>query len=107
MAFLDDVKKYLRISTDALDVEITDLIDAAKSDLELSGIDPDKIILEDVVEGEETTAEADPMIRRAVVTYCKANFGYDNPDHERLLRAYHLLKSHLNISEEYRAGEEE
>ena len=107
MALIDDVKKHLRISTDALDVEVTDLIDAAKADLELSGIDPDKIILEDVVEEEETTAEADPMMRRAVVTYCKAFFGYDNPDHDRLLRAYNHLKGHLSISEDYRAGEEE
>lgn len=95
MAFIDDVKKHLRISTDALDIEVQDLIDAAEEDLELSGIDPEKIV------------DTDPLIRRSVVTYCKANFGYDNPDHERLLRAYHLLKSHLTLADDYRAGEEE
>ena len=95
MAFLDDVKTYLRISTDALDAEVQDLIEAAKIDLILSGVDGDKVDTDD------------PLIRRAVVTYCKAHFGYDNPDHDRLLRAFNLLKSHLTISDEYRAGDEE
>jgi len=45
MALLDDVKLALRISpgTTAYDGEVQDLIDAAKADLRLSGVDPAKL----------------------------------------------------------------
>ncbi|NOK23906.1 DNA-packaging protein, partial [Corallococcus carmarthensis] len=73
---LDDVKLALRISSSAFDSEVQDLIDAAKADLQLSGVDEIKLI------------DTDPLIKRAIVTYVKANFGFDNPDAERLQRAY-------------------
>ena len=107
MDFINDVKNYLRISTDALDIEVQDLIDAAVADLKLSGVDPDKIILEDVVVEEETVTEADPLIRRAVTLYCKAHFGYDNPDHDKLLKSYDMLKNHLTLADDYRVGDAE
>jgi len=45
MALLDDVKVALRISpgTTAYDGEVQDLIEAAKADLRLSGVDPAKL----------------------------------------------------------------
>lgn len=91
MALLDDVKAALRISatTTNFDGEVQDLIDAAKADLGLSGVVSEKVI---------TT---DPLIKRAVVTYCKAEFGYDNPDADRLKKSYDLLKAHLTLSEDY------
>src|SRR5690606_8674158 len=91
MALLDDVKLALRISpgTAAYDDEVQDLIEAAKADLRLSGVDPAKL------------DELDPLIKRAIVTYCKANFGWDNPDADRLQRAYDLLKAHLTLSQDY------
>lgn len=93
MAFIDDVKKHLRITTTALDVEVQDLMDAAELDLELSGLDPAKIV---------TT---DPLIRRAITIYCKAHFGYDNPDSDRFAKSYDMLKNHLTMAEDYLAGE--
>lgn len=92
MALIDDVKTALRISagTVAFDSEISDLIAAAKADLQLSG-----------VTAEKTADDNDPLIRRAVVTYVKANFGWDNPDADRLQHAYNLLKMHLTLSQEY------
>jgi len=92
MALLDDVKLALRISpgTTAYDGEVQDLIEAAKADLRLSGVDPAKL------------DELDPLIKRAIVTYCKAHFGFDNADAERLERAYDMLKAHLTLSQEYR-----
>jgi len=65
MALLDDVKLALRISPTiiAYDDEVQDLIEAAKADLKLSGVDPAKL------------DESDPLIKRAIVTYCKAHFG--------------------------------
>jgi uncharacterized phage protein (predicted DNA packaging) len=87
MALIDDVKLRLRISGDDVDDEISDLIDVAKSDLILSGV--------------LKTDYTDPLIKQAIITYCKANFGWDNPEAERLQEAYDLLKSHLSLVEEY------
>lgn len=90
---LQTVKVALRISTatTAFDGEIQTLIDAAKADLALSG-----------VKEVDTT---DPLIARAVVTYCKANFGWDNAEAERLQKAYDMIKSHLTMAADYNGGD--
>jgi len=93
MALLDDVKISLRISNTAYDTEVTDLINAAKADLELSGIDATKII------------DTDTLIRRAINTYVKANFGWNNPDTEKLQKSFDMLKMHLSLSAEYMDGD--
>jgi len=89
MAILDDVKVALRIaaSNTAFDGEVDDLIDAAKNDLELAGI--------------TKVNDTDALIKRAINTYCKAHYGYDNPDAERFLQAYLMLKMHLSLSVDY------
>lgn len=97
MALLDDVKDALRVKSTAMDTEITNLIDACKKDLKISGID----IMEEV------DIEPDPLVKRAIITYCKANFGYDNPDAERLAESYSSLKNHLAISADYHTYPEE
>jgi uncharacterized phage protein (predicted DNA packaging) len=88
---LADVKIALRISNSAFDAEINDLIAAARQDLILSGVSPIK-----------ANSNLDPLIRRAIVTYVKAHFGYDNPDAERLMMAYDRLKMHLTLAGDYR-----
>ena len=90
MAMLDDVKVALRVSHTALDSEINDLIAAARHDLKLSGVLPAK-----------ADADTDPLIRRAIVTYVKAHFGYDNPDAERLYMAYDRIKMHMTLAGDY------
>ncbi len=87
MALIDDIKKVLRISSNAFDTEVTDLIEAAKIDLRISGVD--------VID------ETDALIKRAISIYCKANFGYDNADADRLIESYQSLKQHLAISSDY------
>ena len=87
MALIDDVKKVLRISSDAFDTEVTDLIEAAKIDLRISGVD--------------VIVETDALIKRAISIYCKANFGYDNADADRLIESYQSLKQHLAVSSDY------
>lgn len=87
MAILDDVKTILRISNVAYDTEITDLINAAKADLALSGV--------------LDTTDTDPLIKRAIITYVKANFGWNNPDSVKLQNSYDMLKGHLSLSTEY------
>ncbi len=86
---IDDIKTILRVNVNAYDGEITGLIDSAKKDLKITGIDESKIV------------DTDPLIKRAIALYCKAHFGYDNADHERLLKAYDLLKGHISISVDY------
>jgi uncharacterized phage protein (predicted DNA packaging) len=86
---LESVKLALRVTVSDFDEEIQDLIDAAKRDLEIVGVD--------IID------ETDPLIRRAIITYCKANFGYDNPEAERFQQSYDMLKQHLSLSYDYRA----
>lgn len=83
---LDKIKLDLRISNSAYDEEITDLIEACKLDLTISGV-ASSLIIED-----------DPLIIQAIKTYCKAYFGYDNSDSEKLKDSYSLLKQHLSIA---------
>lgn len=86
---LDTIKTVLRISNTAYDDEITDLIDAAKADLQLSGLMGEKILM------------TDTLIKRALTTYCKANFGWSNPEAERFQKAYDMLKNHMSLSIDY------
>jgi hypothetical protein len=85
----DVVRAALRISgTTLYDSEIDDLIAAAKADLQLAGILAAKIV------------DTDPLVRRAIVVYCKANFG-SNEDAERLALSYESLKISLALSADY------
>ena len=86
---LNLVKGALRVTTDAPGIlsDINNLIEAAKLDLQLAGV---KYI------------EDDPLIQRAVIFYCKGHFGFDNPEAERFLRSYEMLKQHLSLSGDYR-----
>lgn len=84
---LSKVKKSLRISNSFFDEEIQDLINAAKLDLQLCGI---KKINED-----------DPLIIKAVIVYCKANFGLENSESEKFKKSYESLRNQLSLAGEY------
>lgn len=88
---LNEVKNALRITDNEFNEEINTLIEACKKDLELSGIASNSIV------------ESDSLIKRAIINYCKAEFGYDNPDSEKFRQSYESLKTHLSIS--YRIDE--
>jgi len=90
MAILDDVRSALRMRNTILDGEITDLINGASQDLILSGI-----------LGSKANDDTDPLIKRAIIIYSKANFGFDNPDAERLQKSYDSLKMSLALSTDY------
>jgi uncharacterized phage protein (predicted DNA packaging) len=89
---LDEVRTALRVDGNELDTEIQGLIDAALADLALSGVSPNKAQKE----------TADPLIKRAVVIYCRAHFDYTDQAAERLLQSYAMLKAHLTLAEDYR-----
>lgn len=83
---LDKVKIALRISTNAFDSELTDLIAAAKQDLGIAGVEiPDAI---------------DEIVTRAIITYCKMSFGLPE-DYDRLKRAYDEQKAQLSNATGY------
>ena len=90
---LGEVKDALRVSGADLDDEIDGMIDAAKLDLLITGVRVD---------------DNDPLIKRAVIIYCKAHFGYEDVNiSERFERSYVMLKQHLTLSREYGADYEE
>ncbi len=89
-AMLEAVKLALRISTAYFDDELNDLIDAAQADLTLCGVNA-------------AGKEDDPLIKRAVVLFCKAHFGTDD-NAGRYQQSYDMLKGSLMIAGDYRAG---
>lgn len=88
--FLAELRKTLRINHSRFDSEISDLVAAAGADLRLGGIS--EIKAEDVT---------DPLIRRAITLYVKAEFGLDNADSGKYRESYDMLKRHLMLSTEY------
>lgn len=83
MAIIDKVKTALRITTNAYDDELTDLIAAAQVDLQIAGV--------------VIPAELDAIVKRAIVTYCKMNFGLPD-DYDRLKRSYDEQKAQLSTA---------
>lgn len=87
LAILDDLKNELRISGTDFDSEITALINAAKTDLEQSGV--------------VKVVDTDYLTKMAIVLYCKGNFGYDNTEAERYLGEYEKLRAKLSVASDY------
>ena len=83
---LEKVKLALRITTDAFDSELTDLISAAQMDLGIAGV-----VISD---------EIDAIVSRAITTYCKLNFG-EPDDYDRLKRSYDEQKAQLSMATGY------
>lgn len=84
---LEKVKLSLRIKSNILDLEIEDLIEACKIDLSISGV--------------KKIEESDPIINRAIILYCKANFGLENKDSDKYQKSYDLLKQSLSLCGDY------
>ena len=84
---LEKVKLALRITTDAFDSEIQDLIDAALADLGIAGV--------------TTITETDPLIVRAVTTFCRVNFGQPD-DYDKLKYSYDEQKAQLQVATGYK-----
>ena len=100
---LEIVKMALRVKTDAFDAEILLLIESAIRDMEIAGI---------IVTYTPTQAEGglvtdytveDALLQRAIVTYCKANFG--QPDEfDQLQASYRDQRAQLQYASGYREG---
>lgn len=75
------VKMALRITTTAFDTEISGLIEAACADLGVVGVTA-------------TTEESDPLLVRAIITFCRLHFGSPD-DFDRLKKSYDEQKAQL------------
>lgn len=90
---LNKVKLALRLKTDVYDTEITDLIEAAKADLQITDIYLSKL---------ENAGESNPLIIRAVILYCKLYFGFvEDGEFSRIKKAYDELKAQLSMNSEF------
>ena len=83
---LAKVKLALRITTDAFDTELTDLIEAAKIDLGIAGV--------------ELHSTLDAICEIAIITYCKLHFG-EPDEYDRLKASYDEQKAQLSMSTGY------
>lgn len=92
MALLDDAKVACRVTTDTFNDELDDLIKAAFADLGITDIRPDVL----------DANKPGPLIKRAVLTYCRMNFGtVDGGVYDRLKASYDEQKSQLLMSSDY------
>ena len=83
---LELVKLALRITTDAFNAELNMLIAAAQTDLGIAGV--------------TLPAELDPICQRAIITYCKMNFG-EPDEYDRLKASYDEQKAQLSMATGY------
>lgn len=84
---LEFIKSSLRVSGNDFDNEIKTLIESAKKDLMTSGIAASRL----------SEINNDSLVKNAIMNYCKAEFGFDNPDSEKFRNAYESLKAKLAL----------
>ena len=85
---LNKIKLSMRITTDAFDDEIGDLMNAALADLGIAGADGEGVNI------------TDPLVLRAVTTYCQMHFGLPD-DYDRLKASYDEQKAQLSMATGY------
>ena len=88
---LPKVKLALRIMTNAFDSEILDLIGAALLDLGVAGV---------VIQESGVASRSDELIIRAVITYCKMNFG-ESDNYAVYKATYDEQKAQLSMATGY------
>ena len=82
----EKIKLALRITSNAFDDEIDDLIESCDRDLQIAGIVRIK--------------DDDPLILRARILYAKWHFGYADAG-ESYMRSYEMLKVSLRLAGDY------
>ena len=93
MALIDDVKMALRVTTNAYDRELEDLIESAKLDLQIAGVLASVTVSTEIM---------DKAVSTAIKTYCKLNFGTPNPaNFDYLKKSYDEQKAQLSNASGY------
>lgn len=88
--YLADIRLRVRTAATKLDGEVKDLILAARADLVGGGVLPAK-----------AADESDPLVKQAISTYAKAEFGLDNEDSEKYRASYKSQKIALSLNSDY------
>lgn len=89
ISLLERVKISMRIDGEDHDIELSDLIETAKKHLNEAGVVESKLI------------DTDPLIRQAVITYCKGHFGTDAKDGEKFAWSFEEIKKHISLLQSY------
>lgn len=85
---LEKVKLALRVATNAYDSELTALISAAQSDLQIAGV--------------VLPSPLDEVVEQAIKTYCKIHFlDLSDVEFNRLKASYDEQKAQLNTATGY------
>lgn len=101
MALIDDIKVSLRVVSEKTDSEVQMLIDAALLDLERVGVNPA------LLEVDPEAGLSNALVKNAVTTYCKWQFGYDVTEAYRFESAYdRIVRDLLNSAENIAAIEQ-
>lgn len=109
---LKEAKTALRVSTEAYDAEIADLLKAGARDLETAGViipgtvditvteteDPETG--ETVITSTDSSTLEDPLVKRALITYVRKNFG-SPADYDRVSESYEMQKTQLMHADGY------
>lgn len=92
MALLDKVKVACRVTSNVYDDELSDLIAAACADIGITDVKSELLM----------HPESNPLIQRAVITYCKMNFGYlEVEQYEKFKASYDEQKSQILMNSAY------
>lgn len=92
---LDKVKLALLISSEDFDEELTDLIGAAVTDLNIAGVDDNTVVSDD---------PTDKLIIRAIISYCSYHFELMHGTLDRsdaFKRSYDEQKTQLSMATNY------
>lgn len=90
LTLLQKTKLALRITVDAYDSDLTDLINAAKLDLGIAGV--------------TLPSSLDAICERAIITYCKVHFSaLTDGEYARLKASYDEQKAQLVTATGYTA----
>lgn len=85
---LDKTKTALRVTVDAYDSDLTDMIEAAKLDLGIAGV--------------VLPATLDAICERAIITYCRVHFSaLSDGEFSRLKASYDEQKAQLSTATGY------
>ena len=88
MTLLEKTKLALRVTVNNYDADLTSLIEAAKLDLGIAGVD--------------LPAELDAIVERAIITYCKVHFSaLTDGEWSRLKASYDEQKAQLATATGY------
>ena len=79
-SLLNPAKLALRVTTNAFDQEISDLLDASLLDMGVAGV--------------QIPTETSKLVQQAAINYVRANFGQPD-DYDRLKKSYDEQKAQL------------